>query len=108
MPVAEVLMAQRQIESVLMTQGVQIGRRCTFAQHLRHRIAGYEVNQQKDQGNYQPDNRKRVQQTAAQRGQQLHAPPRAGSAGGWTAAALDGTGSMRTRPMRCPLISATV
>ena len=80
MPVAEILLTQRQIESVLMTQRIQVRRGGPFAQHLRHRITGYKVNQQKDQRDHQPDNRERIQQTAAQRGQQLHAPPRANGA----------------------------
>ena len=62
-PVVQVLLAQRQIESVLMAQRGQIGRRCAFAQHLLHRIARHQVNQQKDQRDHQPDNGKRIQQT---------------------------------------------
>src|SRR5690242_11460186 len=106
-PVAQILLSERQVESILMTQRVQICRRCSLTQHLRHGIAGHQMDEQEDHRDNEPDNGKRVEETTAQRGQQLHAPPRAGMAS-VTAEGGAGTGSMRTRLMRCPLISATV
>ena len=61
-PVVHILLAERDIQSVSMTRGNHVGRRCTFTQHLLDRIAGDEVDQQKDDRHHQPDYRQHVQQ----------------------------------------------
>ena len=56
-PVENVLLPQRQIEPVLMTQGTNVSRGGAFAEHLQNWITWNEVNEQKDQRHDQPDNR---------------------------------------------------
>jgi hypothetical protein len=56
-PVENVLLPQRQIEPVLMTQGTNVSRGGAVAEHLQNWITWNEVNEQKDQRHYQPDNR---------------------------------------------------
>jgi hypothetical protein len=46
---------QGQVEPILMPQSTYIRWRCTLAEHLQNRVAGNEMNQQKDERNHQPD-----------------------------------------------------
>ena len=44
-----------------MARGLHISYRSAFSQHLKNRVAGHQVNQEKDERDYQPDHRQRVQ-----------------------------------------------
>ena len=61
LPVMEVLLSQRLIESVGVACGLDVGRRGAFSEHLQNGIAGNEMNQQKDQRDHEPDDWQRVQ-----------------------------------------------
>jgi hypothetical protein len=61
-PVVQVLRQERQIEAVLVAQG-RCRLACALAQHLQNGVAGDQVNEQKDQRNHQPDDRKRESET---------------------------------------------
>ena len=60
-PVMEILLAERDIETVGVAGGLDVGGGCAFAEHLQDGIAGDEVDQQKDQRDHQPDYRERVE-----------------------------------------------
>ena len=61
-PVVHVLRAERNIESVGVASGGDVGGRSAFAQHLLDGIAGNEVNQQEDHRHHQPDDWQHVEQ----------------------------------------------
>jgi hypothetical protein len=54
-PIVKILPAKRDIESVEMASSLDVGGGCAFAEHLKDGIAGDEVDQEKDERNYQPD-----------------------------------------------------
>ena len=62
-PVVQILRAKGLIEAVLVPKRVQVGGQSAFAEHLLNRIAGNDVDQQKNQRNDQPDHGKREKQT---------------------------------------------
>ena len=55
-PLVYVLGLERQVEAVVVAEFCEVYGSCAFAKHELHGIAGNEVNQQKYQRNYQPDN----------------------------------------------------
>ena len=57
-PIAQVLLRERQVEEVLVAQSRCIGWSCALAEHLLDGVAGNQVNEQKDQRNNQPYDRK--------------------------------------------------
>ena len=66
-PVVDVLGVEGQVESVSVTQGDDVGRSGTFAQHLLDGVAGDEVNEDEDDGDNQPDYGNRVDEAEEQR-----------------------------------------
>jgi hypothetical protein len=57
-PVVQVLRPERLIVAVLVAQGADVGRGCALAEHLEDGVAGNQVNEQKNERDHQPDNRK--------------------------------------------------
>ena len=58
-PIVQILRTERQVQSILMAEGGDVGRRCAVAEHLLDGVARNQVDEQKDQRHHQPDNRKR-------------------------------------------------
>jgi hypothetical protein len=58
-PVVDVLRPERLVEAVLAAQSRYIGWSCALAQYLQDGVAGNQVDEQKNQRNHQPDDRKR-------------------------------------------------
>ena len=67
-PVMNVLLRERSIETVSVAQGIDIGGSRSLAQHLDDRIPWDEMNQQEDNGDYNPEHRERNEEAA-------HRPP---------------------------------
>jgi hypothetical protein len=63
-PIVEILRQERLIEAVLVAKGSNVGRGCALAEHLQDGIAGNQVNEQKDQGDHQPYDRKSEEQAS--------------------------------------------
>src|SRR5437763_14857131 len=57
----QVLFAERPGGTVEMARGLHVGSRRAFTQHLQNGIAGYQVNEKKDDGDDEPDGGQRVQ-----------------------------------------------
>ncbi len=56
-PVVDVLRVEGQIEANIVTLGGYIGRGRALAQHHLNRVAGDQVDEQKDERDHQPDDR---------------------------------------------------
>ena len=56
-----ILRVQRLIQSQRVAKLRNLSGSGAFSQHLFHRIAGYNVNHQEDQGQHQPERRQRHQ-----------------------------------------------
>src|SRR5215469_13463192 len=54
-PIADVLFAERSIQPERVPGGGDVGRRCSFTKHLLDRISGNQVDHEKDEADYQPD-----------------------------------------------------
>src|ERR1700756_1372716 len=61
LPIIQILLAQRKIESVGVARRLQIRSRCAFPEHLLNRVAGHEMDQEKNERYDQPDDRQRVE-----------------------------------------------
>ncbi len=99
-PVVNVLAAQRLVEPVCVTQRGDVRRTRALAQHLLHRIAGHDVDEQKDYRHNQPQDGQRIAKPHEERSQEPFHP-----------AAFCATGSScstLTLLMRLPFISSTV
>ena len=46
-PIVQVLQTQRRVQTILVTQRGKVGSGRPFSQHLLHRIAGHQVDEQK-------------------------------------------------------------
>ncbi len=60
-PVIQILLAERDIESIGVARRLNVSGGRAFAEHLLNGIAGNEVDQQKDGGHDQPDDRQGVE-----------------------------------------------
>src|SRR5215469_16847634 len=118
-PVADVLFAERSIQAERVPGGGDVGRRCSFTEHLLDRIPGNQMDQEKDEADYQPDDGESVKHaleessqfsvlgsrfSVVRRRSQAHQ-----SAPLFTvSASACAVFSIRTRAMRWPSISSTV
>src|ERR1700737_4323206 len=66
MPVVGVLLAERGVETVGVTEDGDVGGGGAFAEHLDDGVAGNEMDEKKDDGDDDPENRK-GQEDAAKR-----------------------------------------
>ena len=55
LPVVEVLLAEREVESVGVAGGGQVGGGSAFAEHLGDGVSGDYVDQEKNERDHQPD-----------------------------------------------------
>jgi len=60
-PVVEVLLAEWDVEAVGVAGGLEVSSCGAFSEHLLDRVAGDEVNEQKDSRDDQPNDRERVE-----------------------------------------------
>src|SRR6185437_5692521 len=63
-PVVHILLAKRSVEAIGVTQRSDVSGIRALSQHLRNRIAGHKVDEQKDHRDNNPDHRKRKQDAA--------------------------------------------
>ena len=54
-PVAEILLAKRHVEAVGVAGSLDVGRGCAFAEHLLDGVTGDEVDEQKNEGDDEPE-----------------------------------------------------
>src|SRR6202034_4136595 len=99
-PVVDILGAKRLVESIEMPQRDDIRGAGAFAEHLLDRIAGHEVDEQKDNRHHKPEHGQRVGEARQQRDEEP-AHQRVFSAAGLSCSIL-------TLLMGRPLISSTV
>jgi len=69
-PIAEILLVERGVEAIEMSRGSDISGQRAFAEHLLNGISGDEVDQQKNQAYYQPDDWQGVEDALEERFQQ--------------------------------------